>query len=121
MYDTVDAPVSAGQRVGTVVYSYNGLELARVDAVAKDGVDSDGLKSVLESIKGFLFGDTMKTILYIVLGIIGAWIVFSLVMAVVRTVKRVQNKRNGSEKTKKEKKKAPKKKKHDVKSDTKEL
>lgn len=121
MYDTVDAPVSAGQRVGTVVYSYNGLELARVDAVAKDGVDSDGLKSVLESIKGFLFGDTMKTILYIVLGIIGAWIVFSLVMAVVRTVKRVQNKRNGSEKTKKEKKKAPKKKKHDAKSDTKEL
>ncbi len=121
VYDTIDAPVSAGQKVGSIVYSYNGNELARVDAVAKEGVDSDGLKAVLEKIKGFLFGDTMKTILYVIVAIIGVWIVFSIVMAVVRGVNRARGSKTGSKKEKKEPKKRIEKKKHDAKSDTREV
>ncbi|MBR5858297.1 MAG: D-alanyl-D-alanine carboxypeptidase [Clostridia bacterium] len=126
-YDTIDAPVQAGQRVGTIVYSYNGLELASVDAVAREAVDSDGLKSVLEGIKGFLFGSTMKTLLYIIGALIGAWLLFSLVMVIVRAFTR--NKENKGERdgrtAKKAKKKAAKKpkptKKQDKNTETKEL
>lgn len=121
MHDTVDAPVSAGQKVGVIKYSYNGIELATVDAVAKEAVDSDGLKSVLEKIKGFLFGGVMKTVLYIVIGIVCAWILFSAVMAVIRAVNRMKLGKNGSEKPKKSKKKNKPKKKHDVKSDTRQM
>lgn len=127
-YDTIDAPVTAGQKVGTITYSYNGLELATVDAVAKENVDSDGLKAVLESIKGFLFGKAMKTILYIILGAVILWIVISVVLAVIRTVNRVRESQRGKEKTekntktqKKPKKKKSEAKKRDAKSDTREI
>ncbi len=86
-YDTVNAPIAAGQRVGTVTFSYNGNVLCTVDAVTKDGVSSDGLKSMFAQIKEILFGKTAKTIIYLLLGIVALWLVFSAVMAIVRGVK----------------------------------
>lgn len=121
MQDTVDAPISAGQRVGSIVYSYNGLELATVDAVARDFVDTDGLKSVLAGIKGFLFGSTMKTILYIILALIGAWLLFSLAMAIARGVMRSKEKKGKPASKAKPAKKAKPTKKHDSKTDTREI
>lgn len=120
VYDTIDAPVYAGQKVGSIVYTYNGNEIATIDAVAKDGVESDGLKSVLEKIKGFLFGNVMKTILYIIVAIIGLWIVFSIVMVVVRAVNRSRGTKSGTKKEKKPSKKRNAKKKHDAMTDTRE-
>lgn len=126
-YDTVDAPISAGQRVGTVTFSYNGTELCTVDAVAKDGVSADGLKSVFEKIKGFLFGSVVKTVLYIIVGIIAAWIIVSIVMAVLRAVKRSRENKNSkacAKNAQKPRKNTPKKKtakKHDIKTDTREM
>lgn len=111
-YDTVDAPLVAGQRVGSVTYSYNGLELVTVDAVAKTNVDTDGIKSVLQTSKDFLFGGVMKTVIYIVVGVIIFWIVFATVMAIVRGVGRARkDKDGGSEPEKKRKPKKPKPKK----------
>ena len=101
VYDTIAAPVSVGMKVGKIVYSYNGIELATVDAVVKDNVDTDGLKSALDKIKAFMEGPLLK-LLYILLGIVGLWLVYSLVMAVIRGVKRA---RGGKAKSPKEPKK----------------
>lgn len=143
-YDTVSAPVSRGQRVGTVTFSYNGVELATVDAVTKDAVEEDSVLSGLDSIKNFLFGSVMKTVLYIVGGIIVAYIVVVIVMAVIRGVNKARaaggentnrkkpsdnknDKANGEKKEKQEKKKSkipePRKGKlkNDPKADTKEM
>ena len=126
-YDTIDAPVVAGQKVGEVVFKYNGAVLATVDAVAKDGVSSDGLKATLESIKSFLFGKTVKTILFIVIGIVVAWVIFSIVTAIVRAVKGLNGKetKKGKSKSDKSKKtkdtKSDKPKKHDNNTVTREI
>ena len=106
-YDTIDAPVSAGMKVGTIVYSYNGIELATVDAVVKDNVDSDGLKSALDSVKGFMEGPLLK-LLYILLGIVGLWLVYSVVMAVIRGVQRARKRQGGDNGTKGKSPKSPK-------------
>lgn len=131
-YDTIDAPVTAGQKVGTVIYSYNGTEIAAVDAVAKENVDSDGLKSAMSSIKGFLFGDDGKfgfpnlglveIVLMIIVIIIIIWIVFSIVMAVLRATRNKKEKADTKQQNKKPvSAKKAKTKKHDPKSDTREI
>lgn len=89
-YDTIDAPLTAGQRVGTIVYLHKGTELARIDAVIRDDVDGDGLKSAMDGVSGFLFGDVMMTVLYVILGIVVAWILLTVIMAVVRGVLRAR-------------------------------
>ena len=90
-YDTIDAPLSAGMKVGTIVYSYNGNELARVDAVVRDDVNGDGLKSTMDSIEGFLFGDVMITVLYVIGGIVVLWVLIAVVTAVIRGVLRARD------------------------------
>ena len=104
-YDTIDAPLTAGMRVGTIVYSYNGNEVARVAAVIRDNVDGDGLKSAMDSVGGFLFGDVMITVLYIIGGVVVLWILITVVMAVVRGVMRAREsgKLKGSDHTENEK------------------
>jgi D-alanyl-D-alanine carboxypeptidase (penicillin-binding protein 5/6) len=89
-YDTIDAPLTAGMRVGTVVYSYNGNELAKVDAVVRDNIDGDGLKSAMDSVESFLFGDVMITILYVIGGLVVIWLLITVVTAVVRGVLRAR-------------------------------
>lgn len=90
-YDTIDAPLTAGQRVGTIVFRHNGTtELARIDAVVRDDVDGDGLKSAMDSVEGFLFGDVMITILYVIGGLIVLWLLITVVTAVIRGVLRAR-------------------------------
>ena len=125
-YDTVNAPIAAGQKVGTVTFSYNGNLLCTVDAVTKDGVSSDGVKAMFERIKEILFGKAAKTILFILVGIVVLWLVFSFVMSIVRGVKGIkENKskkapKSTTKKTTKEVKKNPPKK-HDPNSNTREI
>ena len=117
-YDTINAPVSTGMKVGRITYSYNGIELATVDAVVKDNVDTDGLKSALDKIKTFMEGPLLK-LLYILLGIVGLWLVYSLVMAIIRGIKRARGKKKSPQKPKSpEKVKKPK---PDPKSNTREI
>lgn len=123
-YDTIDAPVNAGQKIGTIIYSYNGIEIAKVDAVARESVESDGVKAMLANTKSFLFGGVMKTVLYIIVGIIAAWLIFSAVAAIVRTAKKVKHSRPASDNTKKQtktKKGKKKKSEPDLKSTTREI
>ena len=84
--DTISAPVSHGQRVGTVTFSYNGIEIATVDAVVKDGIEEDAVLSMMGKIKNFLFGKFMMTLLIIIGVIIVVYIIVVIVMAVNRGV-----------------------------------
>ncbi len=117
-YDTVSAPVSHGQRVGTVVFSYDGNELATVDAVVKDGIEEDAVLSMMGKIKDFLFGKFMRTLLMIIAAIVIVYVIVVITMAIVRGVKKARKfnakrKKNGasseSEKTPKPKKEKKKK------------
>lgn len=123
---TVDAPVNAGQKVGTITYSYNGIEVATVDAVARESVESDGVKATLDSAKNFLFGGVMKTVLYIIIGLVAAWLLFSAVTTVVRLSKKFggnkgKTAREKPEKAKKAKKEKSGKAKADPKAATREM
>lgn len=95
--NTIDAPVTRGQRVGSVTYSYNGLEIVTVDLVAKDSIDSSGMLTLLSKIKGFLFGSVMMTILKILAAILILYVLFSIVTAIIRGIKRIRGK-NGEPK-----------------------
>lgn len=59
-YDTMNAPVVSGQVVGTVTFSYNGTEIATVNAVAKESVESDSIKAFLDRAKQVLFGEQAR-------------------------------------------------------------
>ena len=95
--NTVDAPINQGQKLGTVTYKYHGMELATVDLVAKESIDSSGMLTFLSNVKNFLFGNVMKTILIIIGVILGLYVLIALTTAIVRFVKKVKKNQNGQE------------------------
>ena len=128
IYDTVNAPITAGQRVGTVIYKYNGEEIARVDALAKVSVPEDTVRATIENVENTLFGSVMMTVLYVLGGIIALYIIIVIVMAIYRLVNKLRP--NDKSKKKQSPQKADKKKNdkkrnqlkaHDSNSDTKDF
>ncbi len=113
-FDTISAPVSHGQRVGTVIFSYNGVEIATVDAVVKDGIEEDAVLSMMGKIKNFLFGKFMMTLLIIIGAIIIIYIIVVIVMAAKRGVGRARA--SSAKKSKDNTDKKPKKSKKDKKT-----
>lgn len=89
--NTVNAPISKGTRVGTVTYSFNGMELATVNLVTKESVDASGMLTTIDNIKGFLFGDTMLTVLKVILALLALYVLFCIVSAIVRAVKKIKS------------------------------
>jgi len=88
--DMVNAPITKGQVVGTMLFTYNGTEIGKVNLVAQSTVDSSGLLSTANKIKNILFGKTMKVILIIFASLIAIYILFSIVTSVMRGVKKVK-------------------------------
>ncbi len=89
-YDTIDAPVSAGQVVGTVTYLYNGAELVTLNAVTMSAIESDSVKAFLDNAKNFLFGSFMTAVLWIIGIVVVAYVVVSIVGVVYRFVNGVR-------------------------------
>ena len=85
-YDTVNAPITAGQRVGSVTYTYNGVEIATVDIVAKEGIAADTLKASLDSAKNIING--IWTALCVIVALIVAYFVFAIVWKIVKASKK---------------------------------
>ncbi len=85
-WDTVDAPISAGQIVGTVTYYYNGAELVTLNAVTMTSIESDSVKAWLDNAKNFLFGDFMKAVIWILVIIVVGYAIISIVGIVYRFV-----------------------------------
>jgi len=88
-YDTVDAPVSRGQKVGTITYYCDGEQLAVVDAVAKEAVESDAMKSMWKKITDFM-KNIMPTILIVVGVILALYVIVVVVSAVFRGARKVK-------------------------------
>ncbi len=118
--NTVDAPITQGQVLGTVTYTYNGLELATVELVAKSSIEAGELLTALDGIKSFLMGETMKTIIIILISIVVLWILVSIASAILRAVKSAKGSGSGSG-AKRQGKKRPAEQKHDSNTDTKPM
>lgn len=88
-YFTVNTPITAGQRVGTVTYYYNGVELATVDIVAKEGIGEDSFKALLNNLKEIM--SKVLVALCVVVGIAVCYVIFAVVMKIVEVSKKKDN------------------------------
>ncbi|MBP5230799.1 MAG: D-alanyl-D-alanine carboxypeptidase [Clostridia bacterium] len=91
---TIEAPVEAGEELGTATFYLNGEAIAEVALVARDAVKTNALLSGLNSIRDFLFGsEAMRKITTAVLILIGVWAVLALTVFIIRTVLRRRQKK----------------------------
>lgn len=65
--DSYDAPVAAGDKLGTVTYSYHGKKLASTELVALTGIERSQLLFFLDQFKNFLLSTTFRVIAAIVI------------------------------------------------------
>lgn len=84
--DSYDAPISAGDKLGTVIYSYHGKELASTDLVALTGIERSQLLFFLDQLKNFLLSKTFRVIAAIV-------VILLVILLLVRAVFRRRKKR----------------------------
>ena len=67
LQSSVDAPVSAGQQLGTMTLSYDGITYATLDLVASFDVEASRLKTLLRSIQDFFSKTSVRVVGIIVL------------------------------------------------------
>lgn len=67
LQSSVDAPVSAGQKLGTMTLSYDGTIYATLDLVASFDVEASRLKTLLRSIQDFFSKTSVRVVGIIVL------------------------------------------------------
>lgn len=67
LQSSVDAPVSAGQKLGTMTLSYDGITYATLDLVASFDVEASRLKTLLRSIQDFFSKTSVRVVGIIVL------------------------------------------------------
>lgn len=77
--ESYDAPIAAGDKLGTVTYSYNGTELASTDLIALTGVERSQLLFYLDQLKNFLFSSTFAMIVIVI-------IILLVVLLVIRAI-----------------------------------
>ena len=86
----LEAPVTQGTVVGSVSVWLDGQELGHADLVTRLSVERSELMSIFDKVKNFLYGDTMKTIIRILLIIIALFIVYEVSFFIYRLVKRAR-------------------------------
>lgn len=82
----VDAPVMKGDVLGKVVFTYGGEVLGSAELVAASSVEGSNLLSAISALREFLFSDFMLGLLKWILIIAVAFILYSIVSFVIRTV-----------------------------------
>ena len=98
LVDTVNAPITKGEVVGTLTFSYSGNIIGSVNIVAQRTVDASGLLSTANKVTSFLFGSTMRTVLIIFGIIVIVYVIYSFISAIVRGIKRIKKKKNSEDK-----------------------
>ena len=91
--ETLEAPLSRNQVVGTYKVLYDGAVIGSGNLVLTGGVERDELVFALQNIKAFLFSDTMKTGVKIFIGLIALYIVLGIVLKIVKIVKKIKRRR----------------------------
>ena len=92
----LEAPVQQGTVVGTVTVILDGREIDKVDLVTRFSAEKSELLSVFSGVKDFLFGDTMKTIIKVIIVLVVLFVVYELAFFIYRLVKKA-GKKNGGE------------------------
>ena len=88
--ERLTAPVKKNTEVGTLELYYEGQLLGSVGLVTNTEVDKSELLSVFGTVKAFLFGSTMKTITRVVLGLILAFVAFTIGAKIYYAVKKAK-------------------------------
>ena len=86
----LEAPVAKGTVVGSVSVWLDGQELGSTELVTRLSVEKSELLSIFDKVKSFLYGDTMKTIIRILLVIIALFIIYEVAFFIRRLVKRAK-------------------------------
>lgn len=76
--DSIDAPVSKGQRIGSISLSLDGVEYGRVDLISSESVERSLLLYILNQFKSFTTSTAFRIILAIIVLLIIAYVVFIL-------------------------------------------
>lgn len=76
--------MTQGTVVGSVSVWLDGQELGHADLVTRLSVERSELMSIFDKVKNFLYGDTMKTIIRILLIIIALFIVYEVSFFIYR-------------------------------------
>ncbi len=85
---SVTAPVEAGKVVGTVDFVYEGQVLKTINLVTVNAVPEDQMRKMFSSLESFLFGDTMKTVIKVILWIIVGFFAIVVIAKVSLIVRR---------------------------------
>ena len=88
--ERLTAPVKKNTEVGTLELYYEGQLLGSVGLVTNTEVDKSELLSVFGTVKAFLFGSAMKTITRVVLGLILAFVAFTIGAKIYYAVKKAK-------------------------------
>ena len=86
----LEATVAKGTVVGSVSVWLDGQELGSTELVTRLSVEKSELLSIFDKVKSFLYGDTMKTIIRILLVIIALFIIYEVAFFIRRLVKRAK-------------------------------
>lgn len=95
--ERLSAPVKKNTNVGTMEIYYNDELLATVNLITNNDVERSELLSVFDTFKSFLFGSTMKTVTKVIIGIIIAFVLFTVgakIYYVIKKAKRELEKRD---------------------------
>ena len=78
LQESVEAPVTAGQKLGTLTLSYDGVDYATVDLLASFDVEANPLQALLRSIREFFQKPAAKIGIVVALVLIAALVVWRL-------------------------------------------
>lgn len=91
---TITAPVTAGEILGTAKFVLNGEQLAEVDLVARDSIDTNSLLAGLNNIRDFLFGsEAMRKIIRVLIILVIIWVVLAIAVFVIRILLKKRKKK----------------------------
>ncbi len=97
--EKLTAPVAAGKKVGKASVFYEGQLLGEVNLVTVNAVAADSMLSTFAEFKAILFGPTVKLIIKIIIGIIIAFVLFTVGLKIYYAHEKLKKKmqKHGSE------------------------
>ena len=79
--ESVEAPVAAGDVLGSMELSYNGKVYATVDLLAMHDVEADRLLTIWRDVKAFFAKTSVRVLLIVLLVLLVAFLVWKLLLS----------------------------------------
>lgn len=97
--DSVDAPIKAGDVIGSVTYSYNGINYGTVELVALSDVERSSVLYYADKLSNFFQSTVFKVILIVLAVFVVLYILFNLTFGGMRRRQQRKNLRSRYENT----------------------